>query len=576
MHRILKNAILTCAAAGVLAGCATETVNTRLLGPGGEADDIWAVTLGSPAGFPAGSYMVASPNDLWIRAGGLTQFFNNQNLFEWLTYTLHPAVRNASEDPRLPALDASISPEAGRFFVLFAPRAFGVTAHGWWNLYGEIEGLKPNTVYTAMMVRYGLTVNGTLDAERVLRGLAPDAPDQLTAIGGAPGGAPLNQCDFSAVTAVEPDANPFVLGWFETNANGRGTIDCLISAHGGGGWWRNAATFFPAGALDSLPIWRNLYESFELPTYNYVVLVEGMGTGEAPVPEGPHAVRMQVAQDLTLAGQPLRNAFAPFPLETQTAILARLEFRNASQLQAGSAYHFWAVDTVSGAFTPVAGNWYLINEALVVVDSALNVSSIHGGGEIGFVNRFEVTTATFTGALVDYNQILVTIDAAGATQPTGVVFMSAVFQPVPAIPDAALTGTLRFSNQPTFAFTGAGVAHFFGDELRVLVNNLRVPPRGYFYEVFLVNESTGAARSLGPLTDSQGNSLRDADVNLSAGTFIGSAMLVVDQSQQADLYWGDYTAVYVTLSSKAGTGIQLPIVLQGAIHDEVIAANQRP
>jgi hypothetical protein len=571
MHRILKNAILTCAAAGVLAGCATETVNTRLLGPGGEADDIWAVTLGSPAGFPAGSYMVASPNDLWIRAGR-TALWNNVNLFDYLTYSLQTAVRNSSLDPRLPALsdaDAGV----GDRFLLLQPAAWATP--GRWNLWGRLTGLEPNTTYTLMMVRYALQVNGMLDAERVLRGLAPDAPDELTPLGGTPHGAPLYYCDYGNVgrPTVANDANPFVLGHAVSTAAGNIEFDCDIVVPEGARWHRAHNTVVH---LDSLPIAQNTYAPFSLPSYNYLVVVEGMGTAENPVPAGAPAVRLQVAQDLNPSGQPIRNAFAPFPLETQTAILARLEFRNASPLQAGSAYHVWAVDTVSGAFTPVAGNWYLINEAAAVVDSALNVSSIQGGGEIGFLNRFEVTTSTFTGALVDYNQILITIDAAGATQPTGVVFMSAVFQPAPAIPDAALTGTLRFSNQPTFAFTGAGVAHFFGDELRVLVNNLRVPPRGYFYEVFLVNESTGAARSLGPLTDSQGNSLRDADVNLSAGTFIGSAMLVVDQSQQADLYWGDYTAVYVTLSSKAGTGLQLPVVLQGAIHDEVIAANQRP
>lgn len=395
-------------------------------------------------------------------------------------------MRNASQDPRLPRLsddDAAV----GSFGYLLQPWALG--ANGWWDFWTEFTKLKPNTTYTVMMVRYGLKVNGTLDA------------------------------------------------------------------------------------ADSLPIAANDVKPFNLPTYNYNVVVEGKGTDASPVPTGAHAVRFQVGHDLDLNGNPIPNALAPFPTAKKLLVETTLEFTGAWKLVSGSEYRLWAYNSADPSKSiPLVGDWKLLNEDGVAVDSAKKVSGIRGGGGPRDRNTFAVPSDTWGGDILDFDRIRVTIDPANTTKPGDVLVLDGKF-----IDAIGQFGTLKSSGTFTFAggytYTGEGRGHFFGDELRLALRGLARPPVGYFYEVWLVNVAEGRATSLGELKGPYPSytSLKEADTkaSLAPGGLIPDAALVVDRASLGIDYKA-FTHVYVTLSPKARDGLPLQVALQGEIPGQVL------
>lgn len=573
--RPLRLALL--AAAGLLLGaCVSEDLNDRLIGPGG-AENVFNFTLSSGAGFglPSGKYSVPkSPTDGWGRSGR-TKIFNTSNTFGILSYSLNLTVRNAKQDPRLPLLsddDAAV----GGFGYLLQPRwVFGNSPPGIWDFWTEFVNLKPNTTYTVMMVRYGLKVNGALDAADVLRGRTVAAPDELVVLGGTPKGTPNYRCDFglSGFPRVTDDANPFVLGWFTTDDAGTGTGDCVIDSRAGR-WWRNGAAAFPPGAADSLPIAANDGTAFNLPTYNYIVIVEGRGTDAAPVPTGPHAVRLQVGHDIDLNGKPIVNAYAPFPTEKKLLVETTFEFSAASKLTSGNQYRLWAYNSEDPSKSvPLVANWKLVNEDGVAVDSAKGVTGISGGGGLRDRNVFEVNSDTWDGDILEYDRIRITIDATNATAPGNVVVLDAAF-----VDGVGKFETLRKSGTFTFAggyaYTGEGRGHFFGDELRLALRGLSRPPVGYFYEVWLVNAGTGQATSLGELRGPYPDysSLKDADTNasLAPAGLIPDAAIVVNRTSLGVDYKA-FTHVYVTLSPKVRDGLPFQVAMLGEIPGQVLA-----
>ncbi|MBI4540646.1 MAG: hypothetical protein HY704_14190 [Gemmatimonadetes bacterium] len=561
------------AAFGLLLGaCVSEDLNDRVLGPGG-AENVFNFTLSSGAGFglPAGRYTVPkSPTDAWGRAGR-TKIFNTQNAFAILSYSLNLSLRNAKQDPRLPRL-ADDDAAVGGYGYHLQPWALG--ANGWWDFWTEFTKLKPNTTYTVMFVRYGLKVNGTLDAADVLRGRAVTSPDELVVLGGTPRGTPNYVCEFSfdGYPVVQIDANPFVLGYFTTDGTGTGVGDCVVSAHGKK-WWNNAASAFPPGAIDSLPIAANDVRAFSLPTYNYIVVVEGKGTDASPVPTGPHALRFQVGHDLDLNGNPLPNALAPFPTQKQLLVETTFEFTGASKLASGNQYRFWAYNSADASKSvPLVGNWRLVNEDGVAIDSASKVSGIPGRGGPRDPNLVTVSSDTWDGDLFDYDRIRITIDAANATRPGNVVVLDARF-----VDAVGKLETLRRSGAFTFgggyAYTGEGRGHFYGDDFRLALRGLSRPPAGYFYEVWLVNAATGQAASLGELKGPYPEypSLKDADTNasLAPGGLIPDAAIVVNRTNVGVDYKA-FTHVYVTLSPKLRDGLPVQVALQGEIPGQVL------
>src|SRR5690606_25969716 len=151
----------------------------------------------------------------------------------------------------------------------------------------------------------GLEVRGALDALNVLRGRPADTPDSLFVLGGTPAGTPDYMCDFSETGApsATAGANPFVLGYFTTDDTGLAVIDCLIFD---GGIWYTGDNSLPQDQ-GVLPFGGNQFASFDLPSYNYLVIVEGRGSAGSPVPNGPAVARVQMGVDLDASGTPIQN-----------------------------------------------------------------------------------------------------------------------------------------------------------------------------------------------------------------------------------------------------------------------------
>lgn len=561
------------AGALVLGACETEDLSRRLTGPGGDTIAFGA-PLGSAAGLPAGTFNASRLVDLWGRATGLLGFFNNQNAFAFPAWVFEGKLRNASNDPRLPALGSTTA--NWRTFAVMGTASFGGIPNSY-DLFANMQGLTPLTPYTIMLVRYGLQVNGQLDAARVLRGLAADAPDELVVLGGSPGGTPTYPCDFTTAGAptVAANVNPFVLGTVTSSSIGRLTWDCVIFA--GGKWDANDNTIAANQAV--IPFGGNLFSTFSLPAYNYVVIKEGTGTPQNPVPTGPAVARVQMGIDLDPDGVPIPNSMAPFPTAAVTiplVTLMELKFTNASALEAGQAYRFWVRNSETDDALALVGDFRRFEPTGVIIqDSALATTAISGGGSLNDLNVFTVTSATMVNAdLEPFDEVLVTIDPEDAATPGDVVFLSAKYQPAPGnLSFLTPTGALKFTHG--FTFGGSGTAFFFGDELRLALTNLPAPPLGFFYEVWLVNQSdtTKTPLSLGaiqtPFPDYA--SLRDADLTFEPGQLIASAALVVDQTELGR-QWTEFTDVLVTLSPKVRSGVPLQIAMQADIPEPVLTA----
>ena len=88
-------------------------------------------------------------------------------------------MRNAAPetiDPRYPHPTESTSCFSGNVLNFYEPTGIGGE---YWNAFGGLSGLKPNTVYQVVFVQNRLIVAGTLDqAQRILQGTVT-TPDTL-------------------------------------------------------------------------------------------------------------------------------------------------------------------------------------------------------------------------------------------------------------------------------------------------------------------------------------------------------------------------------------------------------------
>ncbi|MBI4521953.1 MAG: hypothetical protein HY701_14035 [Gemmatimonadetes bacterium] len=570
----------------LLSACVPEDLNDRILGPG-DAERAFNFTLSSGLGFglPGGSFAIPkTPGDLFRRSTGRLGFFRSSPFWVSLfvpdsAWVFEDHLRNGRDDARLPRLQ-STTLAWGRFAGMWPEPFHGVPNA--YNLYAEVQGLKPNASYTVMFVRYGLRIAGRLDAENVLRGLPPDQPDELVPLGGSPGGTPNYRCNLTVAGApvVRQGINPFVLGYIITDASGGGFIDCLIF---NGGIWYTADSRMP-NESSRLPFGANEFASFALPSYNYLVIVEGRSNLGQIVPTGPHVGRAQMAPDLDLDGDPIPNALAPFPTQAGTLppVEVTMPLRPLARLQTGSAYTFWAVNTRDGFSAPLVGDYFLRNEEGETVDSALNVSSLRGGGSLSDQATFTVRTAAWKNDILRFNAVVVARTAPAATQPGTATVLFARFSAAPGDHASFVTtaplnfGTMsqgQEADRVFGAYSGEGRGHFFGDELRLALQGLTRPPLGYYYEAWLVNPATGVAASLGPLTTPTPPyaSLQDADLNASlapTGLIADAGLRVL--ASQAGVSFPSYTRVYVTLSPKTRDGLPLHVALLGDVPGQVL------
>ena len=90
--------------------------------------------------------------------------------FSGTRYLLDAAGRNMTTDPQLPALGGSGTEVVGGGACRFGDDNFwgGPAPTSGWDFFCFLDGLLPNTDYSVLLVRYSLTVNGTLDTEEML------------------------------------------------------------------------------------------------------------------------------------------------------------------------------------------------------------------------------------------------------------------------------------------------------------------------------------------------------------------------------------------------------------------------
>src|SRR5690606_34678998 len=185
--------------------------------------------------------------------------------------------------------------------------------------YTYLTGFKPNTTYTVAFMRLGLKVNGELDQLQMAQGLPVTEPDELVPVGGTPKGDPSVDMWYQGTPEIpaQRDANPFVIGHFVTDDQGRTVWDISIwdtDPDGVKVLYADASGNPSDAAMDSSLVARNDLVATTLPRYNYLVIFEGAAAAPEDVLSHPHAARIQLGTDFdAVTGEPIPNAYAPFP-----------------------------------------------------------------------------------------------------------------------------------------------------------------------------------------------------------------------------------------------------------------------
>lgn len=463
-----------------------------LLGPGGEAV------------FPSGSSVLSgtrisnfdtSVPDAFARAtGALGRYIAIENDFgSPLGFDVQSGVRNSSQDPRLPALVGSDA-TVGDWFGLYNP-VFTGQGPGWWDLYGHLNGLRPETVYTVALARMALDVRGELDQNVQLTGFPVEQPDSLYFLDGAPyTPASAVTCNFSAGVGVTAQRNPVVLGVFTTDAAGFGVVDCVPVATGDSPWWRSDAAQTPPGAADSVPFGVNAAGTVQPGQYNYLLIYEGAYVpGSNQLPSQNPTVRIQVGPDIDANGNVINNGFAPWPA-TVTDVS---NFRN---LPGGAnALAVPGVITLNLSGLPALGSkkyavWLHNREsgayglASVKVDGGAAASSFDSPGDDASLS---VVIDDESGLdFAQYHNVVVSMEngAPGGSPSDARFLFSEYLTPSQSLNSGALTFG-RFdpsAGNRTFVAAGSGNASFFRDSMLVSLQRVPTPPAGFHYTSYLV------------------------------------------------------------------------------------------
>jgi hypothetical protein len=535
-------------------------------------------------------------------------------------------IRNATNDPRLPALQSTTAHIPGRL-IIGDPGTLGDP--GWWNIwtaaatgasYGAITGLQPNTTYTVAFFRYGLQVNGMLDHIEAARGVPIAAPDQLVPVGGSPKGDPTVNVGlgFWPDLPAEIQANPWVLGRFTTDAGGQATLDFNISHQATDGTrvlYTTTSGNPSAAAMDSALVARNDTVMTTFPRYNYFVIMRGAAATAAEAATLPQVLRVQMGADLNAEGTAIvRNAYAPFPTAmTQAALLAgpgvagqvsslRATFRNLPLL-ANATYQLWLVNDVTGEAVSVPMNWRATAPnpdpditTRVPADSAQEIRVFQSRGD--WHHTFETTDVIAGRPIGTFTHVMISIESAEAAQPSAAqplwvrytdmkgdaadplkwVFVS---------PGTAVFGTFNLGNRPVpHLARGAGRGWFWGtgpdDEMRVRFRDLDRPPVGFVYEGWMYPErGRGDPFALGPLTTGPEEgfaSLANVDTKIDLSQWVREDR-ILDAMQRVfvrDILGGRPWHVdeyHLKLVPKAQSPQELPTytMLGGAIPDAVQA-----
>lgn len=536
----------------------------------------------------------AGVSDVFARAGADGYYVSSQN-----RYRFESGVRIAGEDPRLPALAPldSEDPFITQFAILGTPERFGVLL---WDFYMRWDGLELAQRYTYSIERLATRVNGTLDLlEFMLEGEVTE-PDELVPLGGTPGGYPDNDYAWTTSTGCtqepipDPPPNPWILGVFDASSAGRGTADFCM----GTPWlWYAGGTNVPDSSITAL---NQLAEPLT-PYYNYVVVYEG-----EPPNLGPPVIRIQMGVDLDMSGNPIPNAFAPFPLrEDREVALAlpnvqaapsriRFEIRDLEPLSQSAPYQAWLINAETGASIPATGDYFTI-ETVTIVDElgqqtrvdvpsedTVRTASFEGTENPDIRHVFVVRNRTIDPeALGDFTHVALARPGAQGSLEAPAFWAQYLDQsgtPGDPVDDVFIPadnfklGAFDMTDPPesrVFSVAGSGDGLIWQRELGMQFRSLIRPPSGYHYEVWLV-DSEGDVLSIGGLTTPAPDfeSLEDADMEVHpefmTRTRIMQAAKYAPIPQGYDLT--TLAAVRLTLEPKAGIPeIGPTLVLQGAV-----------
>jgi hypothetical protein len=415
----------------------------------------------------------------------------------WPGFSVFDGFRNSSQDSRLPALvESSAGP--GGFYGIWEPGFVG--AAGAWNLWGELQGLKPNTEYTVVLARMWLRVNGQLDQNQILTGQAVDQPDELDFLGGTPAGADAPVADFPALFPITADDNPVSVCWDVMDGEGGADMDCLPQAVGNSPWWRNLDGTLSA---DSLPFGENVPgATLEEGQYNYVLVYEGRPTQANPIPTGNPVLRVQVGPDIDQNGVVINNTFSHLPTGLTdlccftdlpggaSAFAApgkvELDMTGLATL-GGKQYTIWAYDRTSGSYTLAEGSEITITDG--EASSTTTGASFDSPGP-GATISVDVSPGSDFGAAT---HVVMSMEAGGAGAPSETKFM---FHEYLTASKALVSGSMTLggfnggTGDYVFLNAGSGTVSFTSTtgtrQLQAQLRRLPQPPQGFHYASYLV------------------------------------------------------------------------------------------
>jgi len=532
--------------------------------------------------------------------------------------------RNATTDPRLPVLtedDAAMDPDWG--FVIGDPAEIGAPDH---NPYTEdvITGLQPSATYVVAFARLGTTVNGALDQGQAALGEVVSQPDQLVYVGGAPAGDPSVEMLYPTLIPFQANANPYVLGFFSTDAGGEGSFDVIIDNSGGELYSTDSGD--PSDAdFDKSLVARNDDTPTTFPRYNYLIIFEGPATDAADAADNPQAMRIQLGQDfLAGSGAMINNAYAPFPTQIPPDEVAQgpgylgarpdslqATFSNLEELTGGSVYEAWIVNPGTASATPATGTYYKI-ELVPVVDDVTGevidfdedtVETVTGtssfvGGDAGYgsLHSLVVSDATLGGADsigLNTHVTLTIIDSPGSALPDARPFWFQYTDQNGTPPDYSddsffMEGPTSFGNfdaanpasSRVYSGEGQGLGGVREDVLSIDVTNLSRPPVGYSLVGFLVPlegdpyllpDVTGPPPDYTSLVNAD---VEAVDVVVTETGIIGANVRVIEG--EVGIVIGDYFNFVLSLEPKAGLPGLGSIPVQSGEIPEVVRQRAEP
>jgi hypothetical protein len=235
-------------------------------------------------------------------------------------------------------------------------------------------------------------------------------------------------------------------------------------------------------------------------------------------------------------GRTVNNAAVVDSIVGEVALMKQLDGR--------ARYQFYIVNGLDSSATPVSHRQWLVRTDTLLdangnltspVDTnrSAGVRDFWRGGFFGQKLRFAVTLSATDTVQQRAAWLVLTIQS----DSTRTAFNDSTPRPlfvrfrdqkgtVTREDDAIIPDTLRGSfgeflsptRQTTFAAAGAGTLSFWDvvsngrPAIRVDFAGLRKPPRGYFYQPFIIDSLSGIAYAWGQTYDAKGESLGDADL----------------------------------------------------------------